>query len=131
MSDVPPAWVSLFFELTNEATAIAETAGDRWLMTLAAMATLGAGERLGLSDEQVSRMRNDLRKCLDTAAKGPRLSVGFRNARSRTAVAPTTSARSRGRKKVMAAEPERGPEARRPDRTTDRRWHQATRRALP
>jgi hypothetical protein len=68
------AW-TIFFELANEATVVAESIGDYTLAGLACDAATGAADRLGFSNERVIALRQDLRKRVGAAAPGTRLSA--------------------------------------------------------
>ena len=62
MTDDVRARLTAFFELANEAAAVADLVPDGLLSSLAAAAALGAADRLGIPPERVTRLRQDLRK---------------------------------------------------------------------
>ena len=67
----------LFFELTNEATVVAESIGDYTLAELGSEAAKGAADRLGISYDRVIALRQDLRKRTGGMPPGTRVSRPF------------------------------------------------------
>jgi hypothetical protein len=70
---VEKGW-ALFLELTNEATVAAESIGDYALAELACAAAMAAADRLGLSQDRIIALRQDLRRRAGAAPPGTRLS---------------------------------------------------------
>jgi hypothetical protein len=61
-------FLALFLDLTNEAAVVAQTVDDPVLYDAAVAAALAAGQRIGLSDDQVLAMQQDM---FETRMGGP------------------------------------------------------------
>jgi hypothetical protein len=97
----------LFFELTNEATVVAEAIGDYTLAELASDAATEAADRLGLSHERVIALRQALRKRASEVPPGTRISLS-----DLTGSADAVIDQSSGSRKAHAQPPVRRPRAR-------------------
>ncbi|HUB94880.1 MAG TPA: hypothetical protein VL993_03130 [Stellaceae bacterium] len=80
-------FLALFLELTNEATVIAETMDDQVLAGMASSAAFAAGRQLGLSEDQVAGMQQDMLQARMGGSCGLRIVPDLEGPSTATAVA--------------------------------------------